>query len=166
MFKQTIQSDKLERISGRTVAIGSEPSGIGGYVTVNRETFLHEPTLDGCMELALQCINEWDTSENVNQFTLFGDKLWLDKATRVGLVNAVNCAKLLGKETISLGLGNKTYELPCDDALRMLALLEQYALECYNVTLHHKQEVVKITDINELLEYDYCAGYPEKLVIE
>lgn len=109
-------------------------------------------------------IDRVDNSNFVNAFELNGEEIWLNKADRVGLVNAVNSAKALGMDNVNLGLGNNTYNVPCDMALQMLYALEMYALECYNVTLAHKNAVNKLETIEELNAFDIYGGYPMKLV--
>lgn len=131
-----------------------------------RIIFPKEATLEEAKEDKIAEINIYDKSTSVNEFTLYGTPMWLDKSTRVGLVNAVNSAKVLGQETVTLGLGGHTYTLPCDTALAMLASLEMYALACYNVTLSHKNAVKALETIEAVEAYDYKAGYPEKLVFE
>ena len=38
-----------------------------------------------------------------------------------------------------------------------------YALKCFNATAAHKKAVAKLNTVEEVLEYDYTKGYPEKL---
>lgn len=45
----------------------------------------------------------------------------------------------------------------------MLNAVELYASECYDNTQRHIANVKKIDNINELKQYDYTSGYPEKL---
>ena len=40
-----------------------------------------------------------------------------------------------------------------------------YALECYNKTAEHKNNVEALTAIDDIVSYDYTKGYPEKLEI-
>ena len=47
-------------------------------------------------------IEEYDTSTNVNGFQLNGVTVWLDKATRVGLMNSTTIAKNMGNENTTL----------------------------------------------------------------
>lgn len=47
-------------------------------------------------------IEHYDSSLSVNSFLFNGNPLWLDKATRVGLVNLVNSSS----DNVTLALGN------------------------------------------------------------
>src|SRR5574344_1691401 len=108
-------------------------------------------------------ITAYDTSSSVNGFILNGLLVWLDKATRVGLMNSTTIAKAAGQQTTTLWLGGLKLVVDCDKAIQLLSALEMYALECFNVTASHKQAVSELTTIEEVEAYDYKAGYPKML---
>ena len=108
-------------------------------------------------------IAAYDTSDKVNGFMLNGLLVWLDKATRVGLMNSTTIAKAAGKQTTTLWLGGLKLVVDCDKAIQLLSALEMYALECFNVTASHKQAVSELTTIEEVEAYDYKSGYPKML---
>ena len=108
-------------------------------------------------------IASYDTSDKVNGFMLNGQIVWLDKATRVGLMNSTTIAKASGKQTTTLWLGGLKLVVDCDKAIQLLSALEMYALECFNVTASHKQAVSELTTIEEVEAYDYKSGYPKML---
>lgn len=108
-------------------------------------------------------INAYDTSDEVNSFFLNGVKVWLNKDTRVGLMNSLTIEKNAGKEESTLWFNNICITINCDAAIQMLSTLELYALNCYNVTAKHKVAVENLNNLEEALGYDYTVGYPEKL---
>lgn len=108
-------------------------------------------------------IAAYDTSDKVNGFILNGLLVWLDKATRVGLMNSTTIAKAAGQETTTLWLGGIKLVVDCDKAIQLLSALEMYALECFNVTASHKAAVCKLKSIEEVEAYDYKSGYPKML---
>ena len=110
-------------------------------------------------------IAAYDTSDKVNGFVLNGLLVWLDKATRVGLMNSTTIAKAAGKQTTTLWLGGLKLVVDCDKAIQLLSALEMYALECFNVTASHKQAVSELTTIEEVEAYDYKAVYPKMLAM-
>lgn len=110
-------------------------------------------------------LSAYDTSAAVNSFGVNGGTAWLDKATRVGLMNSTIIAKNLGHKTTTLWLGDTKLDLDCDKAIALLSKIEMYALECYNRTAAHRQAIEELTDIADVLQYDYKSGYPEKLEI-
>lgn len=111
-------------------------------------------------------IEDYDTSLAVNGFALNGTVVWLDKATRVGLMNSTSITKAMGQPTTTLWLGESKMEVPCDTAIQLLSALEMYALECFNVTAAHKKAVSELTTIEEVEKYDITAGYPAQLKME
>ena len=128
---------------------------------------LPDPELQQAIADKLQQITDYDTSPAVNSFKLNGADVWLDKATRVGLMNSTSIEKAVGNGTTTLWFAIGGVEtkitLPCDTAIQMLSALEMYALECYNRTAQHKAAVAKLTTVEEAEAYDYTTGYPEKL---
>lgn len=122
--------------------------------------------LTAAKEQKIAEIDAYDQSEAVNGFTLNGAVVWLDKATRVGLMNSTNIAKASGSANTTLWLGGERMVVPCDKAIQLLSALEMYALGCFNVTAAHKKAVSELTTIDEVLAYDYTKGYPEQLKME
>lgn len=108
-------------------------------------------------------IAAYDTSGKVNGFMLNGLLVWLDKATRVGLMNSTTIAKSAGQKTTTLWLGGMKLVVDCDKAIQLLSALEMYALECFNVTASHKAAVSELKSIEKVETYDYKSGYPKML---
>ena len=117
-------------------------------------------------KMVLEQIDKYGTSPSVNGFMLNGQRVWLNKATRVGLMNSTSIAKAMGKKTTTLWFGGMQIEVNCDKAIQLLSALEMYALECFNVTAAHKKAVAELNTVEEVLEYDYTKGYPEQLKME
>ena len=114
----------------------------------------------------LAYIEKYDASSSVNSFLLNGMDVWLDKVTRMGLMNSTTIAKAAGLDETTLWLGDIELVVDCDKAIQLLSALEIYALECLNVTASHKAAVNKLDKIDAVLTYDYREGYPEKLKME
>lgn len=108
-------------------------------------------------------ITAYDTSSSVNGFILNGLLVWLDKATRVGLMNSTTIAKAAGQKTTTLWLGDVKLVVDCDKAIQLLSALEMYALECFNVTSAHKAAVAELKTIKEVEAFDVTADYPKQL---
>ena len=122
--------------------------------------------LQTAKQLKIAEIDAYDKSSAVNGFALNGAVVWLDKATRVGLMNSTSITKAMGKPTTTLWLGESKMEVPCDTAIQLLSALEMYALECFNVTAAHKVAVSELNSIEEVEKYDITAGYPAQLRME
>lgn len=120
-------------------------------------------TVEEAKEILIAEITAYDTSSAVNGFVLNGALVWLDKATRVGLMNSTTIAKAAGQETTTLWLGDVKLVVDCDKAIQLLSALEMYALECFNVTASHKAAVGELKTIEAVEAYDYKTGYPKML---
>lgn len=107
-------------------------------------------------------IKAYDTSDAVNSFLFKGKSLWLDKATRVGLMHLANCST----SEIQVVLGDEIITFPVEVAKQFLAKLEVYAGQCYLQTQKHLLEVSKLKTPEEIINYDYTTGYPEKITLE
>ena len=122
-------------------------------------------TLEKAKKEKLEAILAYDTSSDVNGFMLNGNKVWLDKETRVGLMNSTQITRDMGHDTTTLWFDGYKLEVRCDMAIMLLSSLEMYALECFNVTAAHKKAVSELTTIEEVEAYDYKTGYPKQLDI-
>lgn len=109
----------------------------------------------------LHYIDVYDSSSAVNSFVLNGMEVWLDKATRVGLMNSTTIAKASGQKTITLWLDGIKLVMDCDKAIQLLSALEMYALKCFNATASHKATVGELKTIEEVEAYNYKTGYPK-----
>ena len=109
-------------------------------------------------------INAYDKSKDVNEFTISGFPVWLDKATRAGLMLRFQSEQALGKDNTTLWYNNQYFALPLSTAQAMLYQIEAYASECYDNTQRHLAEVQKLTTIEDVEAYDYKVGYPNKLI--
>jgi hypothetical protein len=69
----------------------------------------------------------------------------------------------LKHQTTTLWYDGKKFELPLNSAMAMLYALEVYASACYDNTQLHLSNVDKLETLEEISEYDYRVGYPEKL---
>ena len=112
---------------------------------------------------AITNINDYDKSSNVNRVVINGMNTWFNKADRVGLRNSTNVLKKQGIESTSLWVNNKEITIKCDDLIDMLDKLEMYALKCFDTTSSHKRDIYQLDNINDIENYDYTIGYPDKL---
>lgn len=167
---------KMEKVGERwAIRVKLSEPDESGLIMIGEKLIGHEPTESDYESIhaeltkkakvvKIASIDEFDSSPAVNGFIYNGGEFWLDKATRVGLVNSTNMLKQIGEETTTLWLDSFCVTLPCDMALQMLCAIEVYALKCYNRTAEHKANVNALTTLAEVEAYDYTTGYPEKLV--
>lgn len=115
-------------------------------------------------KICLSKINEFDKSKDVNSFFIGETQAWIDRDTRVSLMNSTQILKNSGQENTTLWLNGQPITISCDSLIQMLGMLEIYALQCYNVTEQHKANVNNLETVEEIKNYDFKVGYPEKLV--
>ena len=114
-------------------------------------------------EMLTRAITAHDTSSSVNGFMLNGATVWLDKDTRMGLMNSTTIARNMGQDTTIVWFAGTSLTIPCDTAIEMLSALEMYALQCFNTTAQHKANIAAMTTVDDVVSYDYTTGYPEKI---
>lgn len=145
----------------------------GDYTDAVCERIDHEPTeadkanliarwIERRKQEVALAITDYDRSASVNSFLLNDVPAWLDKATRVGLVNSLTIEKEAGHETTKLYLNGTAFIIPVDTALSIMSQLELYAIDCYRVTEAHKAAIAALTSIEDVENYDYKANYPER----
>lgn len=144
-----------------------EPAHLAEATTDELEEILHyfqrEYDVEAWKSIRKVQIQGYDSSENVNRFYLDDLALWLDKATRVGLVNSITIEKKAKRSTTCLWFGNHNINMGVDEALDALYQLELYALSCYNVTAQHLVQIEQYESVDELRSFDIHSDYPEML---
>lgn len=162
-IKDGVFADMTMEIDGRVVSNPTDEmlrkAGYKPYVPSEKEL------LAQAKETKTQEIERYDISDKVNGFKLNGTVFWLDKATRVGLMNSTEITKAAGQETTDLWMGDVKLTIPCDTVIKLLSAIELYALECFNTTARHKAEVQELKTVEEVEKYDIKEGYPKQLEI-
>ena len=166
-MKQYI-NDNNEYYDGVSVVIGDTR-----YVSPSEELILQagyhkvEEPQAGPLELArgnkLMAIEDYDQSDNVNQFYLGGVPMWLDAPTRQQLRISIEAYQATGAETVTKWFGGQQFTFPTSAWLQMLNALEVYAAEALNVTEAHKAAVMAMDNVEDIEAFDITQGYPEKL---
>lgn len=126
-------------------------------------TPIYEPTIEDYRKRKKDEILRYDSSDEVNAFYMQGERMWLDKATRAGLMLRLQAEQAMGKAETTLWYGANQYSLPMEVAMQMLLAIEIYASECYDNTQRHIAAVDVLESKEDIEAYDYRVGYPEKL---
>ena len=151
-------------------AEGGEPTLVTKYqydVVLTTVNYPNEENVIAKMkELKVNDIYAYDSSSEVNSFTFMGVEMWLDKDTRNGLIMRLNAEKAVGKTETTLWFGTMSFTLGIDEALQLLTLLEVYASACYDNTASHVAAVEALNDVEDIFNYNYKTGYPQKIDIE
>lgn len=123
-----------------------------------REGILNFSSLKSILKKA---INYYDTSKYVNSFYYQDKQYWINKDSRISLFRLIDS----GANQITLQL-NDNYLIISSNKLReFLNQLEIYAGKCFAVTAEHLQNMKQLNTIEELLNYDYTAKYPNKIIL-
>ena len=103
----------------------------------------------------------YDTSKYVNSFYYQDKQYWLSKDIRIGLFRLIDS----GAEQITLQLDDNYLIISPDKLKKFLNQLEVYAGKCFATTAEHLQNIKQLSTIEELLNYDYTAKYPNKIIL-
>lgn len=109
-------------------------------------------------------INSYDKSNTINEFTIQGLPIWLDKETRTGLKLRFDAEKASGEQNTTLWYGSTKIALDVNVAIGLLLQVELYASRCYDTTHQHIVNVQALTTIEAVNEYDFQVSYPTKLL--
>lgn len=128
-----------------------------------------EESLEQVIDKTLYKLEQYDSSSAVNIcYIVIGDykmQYWANKNERSVLKTAVQDCLTQGRTNYRLDLRseNISIDMDCETLLNILSALEVYAIDCYNKTTDHIFAIKKLQTIEEVNNYDYTIGYPEKL---
>ena len=122
------------------------------------------PTIEDVKARKTDEILAYDSSSAVNEFSMGGLPIWLDKATRAGLLLRFEAEAKAGRTSTTLWYNGLPFTLPLTYAQEILIALELYASACYDNTQSHIAEVQKLESKEAVESYDYTTGYPQKLL--
>lgn len=157
--------NKWVLLSDKQVAFHEENPNATVYEVWNMElTPTPERTIDDAKSNMNALIDAYDSSENVNSFTV-NETIsgWFTPSERSNYKSSIDAAKLLGIETLSVYIGDTLITVSTTFAEQALAQIQLYADQCSIVTKQHKEAVAALTTIEDVDGYDYTVGYPEKL---
>lgn len=113
-------------------------------------------------EILTQKIKLYRKSSNVHSFLYEGKEYWLDKDDRTSLWNLSNSS--LGN--IEFIVGDNLLVMNSMKLKAFLLKLEIYAYKCYVNEFKHIHAAKALSNLEDILNYDYTTGYPEKITLE
>ena len=136
-----------------------------GWVEYVTPTYVptEEELLNQSKERMIERILQYDSSDEVNIFYVGEQKMWLDKPTRVGLKLRFETELEDNETNTTLWYDGIPFELPLENAIKMLHSIERYASKCYDNTQKHIGIIKTLTTIDEVEKYNFMQGYPNKL---
>ena len=108
-------------------------------------------------------LEAYDQSDAVNSFSVNGQDMWLDAATRQQLRISLDANQQAGRETVTKWFDGVQYTYPIDVWYYMLGQVEVYAGDALNVTESHKAAINALVSVEDVEAYDFHQNYPEKL---
>lgn len=134
----------------------------GWLIWIPEEHPLPPRTLAQAKNEMIARIEEYDDSPSVNGIIVNDVELWIPAEQRAILKTSVDAYKTLGIENITKVWEGVEYTATADQWLYMIATVEVYASECFNVTARHKAAVMVLDNIEDVDGYAYTEDYPEK----
>lgn len=125
----------------------------------------YEETTEDVRRRKIAEIEAYDASDAVNDIILDGLHVWLDFDMRQRIRSTITSAESVGRDMTTLWLGELCFTMPIVLAKQLIAMVEVYASDCFNVTAQHKANVAALESKDEIEAYDFTTGYPDKLEI-
>lgn len=120
--------------------------------------------LDKAKEEKIKALYVYDKSGAVNEFFYNGEQMWFPLTKRQGANGAIQAREILGHSEMTYTLDNGVkLTLPLQTWRYLLAMVEVYAQDCYNVTANHAANIKRLASVEEVMEYDFTVGYPKKV---
>ena len=134
-----------------------------GWEKFINPTPTEEEILNNVKKNKIDALISYDSSENINIFYIKDIPVWIDKPTRAGLKLRLEAETTLGLVETTLWYNNMQFILTIENATKMLYAIELYASKCYDNTQSHIANIQQLTSVDDITNYDYTIGYPEKL---
>lgn len=133
------------------------------------DTYWLEANKDGALASAKESTTEeiaaYDKSSKVNGFVVNGTERWLESEERRSISYSTKILKEKGEENVDIWFDDDKITTTCDKAIKMLDDVEVYAKKTNSVTRQHIVDVMSLGKVEDVLNYDIKADYPEKLNI-
>lgn len=128
----------------------------------------HVRTVEEARDEMLDNIRSFDQSDGVNSFIVNNTfSAWFTIEERLNYQRSIDAALAINPDMdLIFFIGDVELSIKPQTASLMLSQIQLYADTCYVVTKRHKLAVENMATIEEIDNYDYTMGYPEKLNFE
>lgn len=107
-------------------------------------------------------IELYSSSSSINSFIYNGKEYWLDKNDRTSLWNLSNSS--LGN--LEIVIGDDVIIIGSIKLKAFLLKLELYAYKCFVNTFKHLKAIKSLEKLEDIMNYNYTTGYPDKVTLE
>lgn len=123
----------------------------------------NKPKLEILRDRKIDGLYKYDSSSEINEFTLNGIKMWVKLEDRKNMKQSLDVLEDEEEWTYWYNLIPITFKVK--QFKEMLKQVERYALLCKNQTFQHEYNIKRLSTIEEIENYNYKLGYPNKLDI-
>lgn len=126
-----------------------------------------EQTVDRIKTIKLRDLKKYDSSNEVNSFSINGVNMWLNKNDRSSLMYSIESEEALGLTATTIytaTVPSISLQMPINMSKQFLYSLEVYAKEAYGITQNHQNNITQLTTATDIINYDFTANYPTKLI--
>lgn len=113
-------------------------------------------------DILLKKIDLYSSSKSINSFIYNGKEYWLDKNNRTTLWNLSNSSL----NNLEFVVGDEIVVMNALKLKAFLLKLEVYAYKCFVNTFKHLKKAKDLNNIEDIINYDYTTGYPDKITLE
>ena len=128
----------------------------------------YEPTEEELLMTARQEkiaeLMQWDDSNELNSFQLNGQQLRIRLDKRKDMRQSLLALDAENVSEFTYWNDDSPITLPVSVFINIMNKYEIYALTCYNITAQHKADIMGMSDVDAVKQYDVKDSYPEKLV--
>lgn len=125
---------------------------------------LNEKTIEKVRYDKLREIDQYDSSDNVNSFTIGGVQMWLTVQERQQIATQISASEAVERDVMTRWFNGHEFSFPIAQWKQMLVALEIYAGDALNTTEMHKANVMNLETIEAIEDYDITEQYPQKLI--
>lgn len=110
-------------------------------------------------------VQMYHDSNDVKGFSINGEDYSVDTETLNKMTFRVMAESAMKINKTTLWFDGKAYNFKTKDAMELLYQLQIYFGDCFDVTNEHKNNIDSLSNSDDVDQYDYRAGYPEKVAI-
>lgn len=150
----------------RTFNMGQRVPSMAEMKVIGEALYMSEEQMIPWMKEQLKRgIEAYDKSKYVNNFTIGGIDVWLDKETRTGLLLRFQSEAAMGKTETALWYNGVAFPLVITKGIQMLYAIEVYASATYDLKEFLLVQADKLDSVDAIITFDATRknGYPVQL---
>ena len=136
------------------------------YPTDDDRQEIYNQLLQEAIQLKKLQIDEYSKSAKVKNYFINGVAGWEDSDARTSISKAASNKASMGRTSYTLYHGGVGFTSSPSEVVMLLAKVEVYASDCYDVTEQTKHIVETLLNIQEVEQFDFTKSYPEVLSLK